>query len=105
MRFAVILRRRPDGSFQANVPALPEVAVSGAEREQTLEAARDAIAEAVAMNELAIIDVPVEGEPESNPWLETGGAFADDPILEPMLEEIYAARDAGRPSGGRAIHP
>ncbi|HEX5501993.1 MAG TPA: hypothetical protein VFW96_05190 [Thermomicrobiales bacterium] len=32
--------------------------------------------------------------PESNPWLATAGCFADDDTLEPMLREIYAARDA-----------
>jgi hypothetical protein len=32
-----------------------------------------------------------------NPWLATAGIFADDPALEPMLREIYAARAAERP--------
>lgn len=31
-----------------------------------------------------------------NPWLAMAGVFADDPQLLPMLEEIYAARDASR---------
>jgi hypothetical protein len=34
-----------------------------------------------------------------NPWLMTAGIFADDPALEPMLREIYAAREAERPVG------
>jgi len=35
---------------------------------------------------------------EANPWLATAGSFADDPALEPMLSEIYAARAAERPA-------
>jgi hypothetical protein len=50
--------------------------------------------------EIATIDVAVP-EPgdgrKLNPWLMTAGIFADDPALEPMLREIYAAREAERP--------
>lgn len=31
-----------------------------------------------------------------NPWTALAGIFADDPTLMPMLDEIYAARDADR---------
>jgi hypothetical protein len=31
-----------------------------------------------------------------NPWIELAGIFADDPTLMPMLDEIYAAREADR---------
>jgi hypothetical protein len=41
-----------------------------------------------------------EGEPHiesaENPWLQLAGIFADDPTLMPMLDAIYAARDADR---------
>jgi hypothetical protein len=33
---------------------------------------------------------------EENPWLATAGIFADDPMLEPMLQEILANREAER---------
>jgi hypothetical protein len=35
-------------------------------------------------------------QPGTNPWLATAGMFADDPRLLPMLEEIYAEREADR---------
>jgi hypothetical protein len=31
-----------------------------------------------------------------NPWIALAGIFADDPTLMPMLDAIYAARDAER---------
>ena len=34
---------------------------------------------------------------EQNPWLTTAGMFVNGPVLESMLAEIYAARDAERP--------
>jgi hypothetical protein len=35
-------------------------------------------------------------ESEAIPWLQTAGMFADDPLLTPMVEEIYAGREAER---------
>ena len=32
----------------------------------------------------------------TNPWLATAGIFAGDPMLEPMLQAILAAREAER---------
>lgn len=40
-----------------------------------------------------------------NPWLKTAGMFADDPTLEPMLEEIYAAREAEAAAIGDLPNP
>ncbi len=38
---------------------------------------------------------------EENPWLATAGIFANDPMLEPMLQEILANREAERLKIGR----
>ncbi len=38
-------------------------------------------------------DTYLHGQPkQTNPWLATAGIFADDRMLEPMLEEILAER-------------
>lgn len=97
MQFTIILRPQEDGTVTATVPAIPGLAVSGRDRDGVLDLARCAIAEAIDKGQLAVIDVPAPVEATKNPWIATAGMFADDPTLEPMLEEIYAARDAERP--------
>ena len=44
------------------------------------------------------VELPGPGDGRQwNPWLATAGMFQDDLWLEPMLREIYAARDAETP--------
>jgi len=49
--------------------------------------------------EMRIIDFTAHFRPFMNPWLSTAGVFADDPDLLPMLDEIYAAREAIQDTG------
>lgn len=98
MQFTIILRPQEDGTVEATVPAIPGLAVSGRDRDRALDLARCAIIEAIDNGEVVVIDVPSPVETTKNPWVATAGMFADDPTLEPMLKEIYAARDAERPS-------
>ena len=94
MPFAVLLRAQPNGSFEATVPALPGLSAACSNRAEALMAARRALADALAASELVAVDVPDGTGAKRNPWIETAGMFADDPTLEPMLQEIYTARDA-----------
>lgn len=93
MRYAVLIRPEPDGTFQATVPAIPGLARSGRTREQTLASVREAIAAEVTSGDLVYVDVPEQPDATPNPWLATAGMFSDDETLEPMLKDIYAARD------------
>jgi hypothetical protein len=40
------------------------------------------------------VEYPAAQEAPPDPGLEKAGLFADDPSLDALLEEIYAARDA-----------
>lgn len=53
-------------------------------------------AKAAAATGQVLLEFARHLRPPANPWLATAGIFADDPQLLPMLEEIYAARDATR---------
>jgi predicted RNase H-like HicB family nuclease len=94
MRYAVLLQRRPDGKFQAVVPLLPDITRVGETRDEALEAVQLAIVDALETTELVYLDVPSAQLTTGNPWLDTAGIFADDPELEPMLHDIYAARES-----------
>ena len=92
MRYAILLQQHPDGRYQASVPMIPGLTQTGATRDETLHAVRQAIVATLTTADVVYLDIPDQTLP--NPWLATAGMFADDPTLEPMLQEIYAARDA-----------
>ena len=94
MRYTLFLRPRGDGTYHGSVPAMPGVAEVGDTREATIEALERAIRTTLETAEYVSIELPDRPTVEANPWLATAGIFADDPTLEPMLREIYAARDA-----------
>lgn len=94
MRYAILLQQHPDGQFQASVPAIPGLIRVGATRDDTLQSIQQAIVTALATAEVVYIDIPDTAAASVNPWVASAGMFADDPTLEPMLAEIYAARDA-----------
>lgn len=94
MRYPVLLQQRADGTYQAAVPLLPDIIVVGETRDQALQAAQHAINDALRTTEVVFLDLPDGQARPGNPWLDTAGIFADDPELEPMLRDIYAARDS-----------
>ena len=60
MRYSVVLLPEDDGRYTASVPALPGCVTFGNSVEQTLERARDAIAQYVASLEARGEPVPEE---------------------------------------------
>ena len=96
IKYTLLLERRDDGQYEASVPALPGVREVGATREATIRAVGRAIRARVRNIEVIDLEVPGVSEEGENPWLATAGMFADDPALEELLREIYAARDAVR---------
>lgn len=100
MRYTVLLRRRPVGMYVAVAPAAPGCKGEGRTRDEALSRLKAALEKWLVETEIATIDVavPETGDGRKlNPWLMTAGIFADDPALEPMLREIYTAREAERP--------
>ena len=71
---------------------MPFLTAVGPDREAALSALRSCIEARQADGEFTSIEVP---EPaDANPWLQFVRVFADDETLEPMLADIYRARDA-----------
>lgn len=91
MRYAILLQQRPDGTFQASVPVIPGLTRVGSNRDETLQSIQQAIAATLTTAEFVYLDLP--DTVAENPWLATAGMFADDPTLEPMLQDIYTERD------------
>ena len=94
MRYTVLLQERPDGRYQASAPAIPGLMQIGKNRVDALKIIQQAIISTLTTTEVVYLDIPEPTPAPENPWLATAGMFADDPTLEPLLEKIYAARDA-----------
>jgi predicted RNase H-like HicB family nuclease len=94
MKYTLLLEQRDDGQYEASVPALPGVMEVGTTREATIQAIGEAIRTKLRNVELIDLEIPEPADQERNPWLATAGMFANDPDLEDLLREIYAARDA-----------
>lgn len=94
MHYAILLQRRPDGSYQASGPLLPGLTRTAATRDEVLQPVRNDLIEAMARTEVVYLDVAQQPGGMPNRWLETAGMFRDDPTLEPMLAAIYAERGA-----------
>jgi predicted RNase H-like HicB family nuclease len=94
MRYTVFVQHRPDGSYQGSVPMMPGVTEVASTREAVIEALERAVRAALETAEFASIDVPGHTAAPANPWLTTAGSFAADDSLEPLLREIYTAREA-----------
>lgn len=94
MRYPILLQRRGDDTYHAAVPLLPDITRVGNTRDEAIQAIEHAISETLQTTEVIYLDLPTAQDRHDNPWLETAGIFADDPDLEPMLRDIYAARDS-----------
>lgn len=93
MRYTVLLQQRPDGRYQASAPAIPGLMQIGNNRVDALNIIQQAILSTLTTTEVVYLDIPEPTPAPENPWLATAGMFANDPTLEPLLEEIYASRD------------
>ena len=96
MLYPILIEQRPNGQFQASVPAMPNLVKLGLTRAEVLQKIQRALTERLHKVEIVYLDIPLPdmGSATTEHWLATAGMFADDPTLEPMLKEIYAARDA-----------
>jgi predicted RNase H-like HicB family nuclease len=95
MQYTVLLRRQRPGGYVATAPAAPGCKARGQTRDEALSRLKIALESWWAGTEITTVEVSgakPAADSGQNPWLTTAGIFADDPALEPMLREIYAAR-------------
>lgn len=100
MQYTVLLHRQRPGGYVATAPAAPGCKARGQTRDEALSRLKIALENWWAGTEITTVEISVTkpaADSRQNPWLATAGIFANDPALEPMLREIYAARAAERP--------
>jgi len=99
MQYTVMVHKHPGGRYEAVAPALPGCKGGGRTREEALRQLKRVLEHWLVEAETTTIEVefPVSTDGRKlNPWLATAGMFQNDPLLEPMLAEIYATRAAER---------
>ena len=97
MQYTVMIHRQPPGGYVAHAPAVPICRGEGRTRHEALRQLKTAIEAWLVETEITTLEIntPVSSPAiQENPWLATAGIFADDPMLEPILQEILAAREA-----------
>lgn len=105
MQYTVMIHHQPPSRYIAHAPAVPNCRGEGRTRNEALRQLKTAIEEWLLETEITTLEIntpistsmPQESMPQENPWLATAGGFADDPMLEPMLQKILAEREAERP--------
>jgi predicted RNase H-like HicB family nuclease len=94
MRYTILLEQLPDGTYEASIPAILRITERGENRAAALAGIERALRSKLRNVELLELEIPTPQN--ANVRLETAGMFADDPDLESIVEEIYAARDASK---------
>lgn len=93
MRYEIVVTKDVNNGYSARPVLFPDVVVTGADEQETLERVRTAIVDLQSTSRIVAIDVPVDAETASaDPWLEFAGMWADEPNWERFQEEIAAYR-------------
>ncbi len=102
MQYPVLIHCDRAGRYEAVSLSVPTCAGRGDNRDEALLDLKRLLEDWLHSAEMTTIEVETsvmrqnvlsETEKNSlNPWLRMAGIFKDDPVLEEMLEEIYALR-------------
>ena len=90
MQYPVIVRTEKPGQYIAEPLGLKELRVEAPSETEVLKQVRKALHGLLGSAKLVQVDIP--DTPQSNPWLESFGRSADDPLFEVYLEELERAR-------------
>jgi len=93
MRYEIVVTKHLNNGYTARPVLFPEVVVTGADEQETLERVRAAIVDMQSTSRIIAIDVPLNAEAiPADPWLEFAGIWADEPNWEAFQEEVAAYR-------------
>jgi len=91
MQYPIVIRTKAADRFVAEPVGLSELRVEAATEAAALaQVGRALLGWLGAAGRLVHLDLPAAGT--SNPWLESFGRSADDPLFEVFLEEMARAR-------------
>ncbi len=96
MQYPVVVRTRSPDRYVAEPVGISELRVEAATEAEALEQVGHALSDWLESARLVQVDLPDrEG---SNPWLDSFGRSADDPLFEAFQEEMARARKRDEPA-------
>ncbi len=91
MQYPILIRAKSTDRYVAEPVGLAELRVEGTTETEALERVGQALEGWIgSAAKLVHVDLPASGV--NNPWLESFGRSADDPLFEDFLEEMARAR-------------
>lgn len=98
MRYEIVVTKDVNNGYSARPVLFPEVVVTGADEQETLERVRAAIVDLQSTSRIVAIDVPLDPETTpADPWLEFAGMWADEANWESFQEEVAVYRHSMDP--------
>jgi hypothetical protein len=95
MQYPIVVRTRSPDRYVAEPLGISELRVEAATAAEALRLVGRALIEWLGSARLVQIDLPEVGG--SNPWLDSFGRSADDPLFDAFQEEMARARDRDEP--------
>ncbi len=92
MQVPVVVQVESEDRYSAEPLGKAELRVEGASEAEALRKLTASLRQWLESAKLVQLDVPLESESVTNPWLETFGRSADDPDFEDFIAEIERAR-------------
>lgn len=91
MQYPILIRTKSTDRYVAEPVGLSELRVEAATETDALEQVGQALKDWLGSN-ARLVHLNLEAPRDSNPWLESFGRSADDPLFEDFLEEMARAR-------------
>ncbi|MBS1791774.1 MAG: type II toxin-antitoxin system HicB family antitoxin [Acidobacteria bacterium] len=93
MQYQVFVQTVANNGFIAAVIGMPDCLAEGHTKEEAIANAKTALQSRLAQGEVVTIEVeePIRNA-SGNPWLDSFGAFKDDPTYDDFLEKIAEHR-------------
>ena len=96
MQYPVVVRTDSADHYVAEPLGISELRVEAASEAEAVTQVGHALNEWLRSAKLVQVDLPDGGE--SNPWLDSFGRSADDPLFEAYQEELARARAEDEPA-------
>ena len=90
MQYQVFVQHHSNNGYVAAVLGLPHCLAEGKTKEEAIANAKASLQSHLAQGEVVAIEVGAAAKPDEtgNPWLDSFGAFKDDPTFDDFLEKI-----------------
>jgi hypothetical protein len=92
MIYDVLVTREANEHYTARVLALPDIIVSGTDKQEVLHQVHAVLVHLLNKSRLVRLTIPTPTDWEVDPWVRAAGMWANDPDWEQFQQAIQAYR-------------